>query len=300
MFNSADKNKAGVEKREVDPSRIVSVEEPSQATSPDRLISAEINTYSLKDIGRGALSADAMMKRIEELEVEVESERSKREFAETVARRAFEEVRQAIDHEPMTGLLTRGALYRRYDNWLGRVVDDGSDDLDNESLSPRRVVAYFVDIDDFKDVNTTFGHANGDIAIKVLASLMKSLNVSGLNTRLGGDECGAVRVMSGRAKDLRLAAEFRKEILSSIRDTKTGKLNESFLKNIFDKYEITGKAQDVVRGMLKGLSFSVGASSLPIADASGKDTIGSMLDKADKGMYGAKAHKVTRSLPRDD
>ena len=274
-----------------------------QSSSPDRLISAEIDKSIPERIGRRALSADALMRRIEELEAEVKRERDGREFAETVARRAFEATREAIDHEQMTGLLTRGSLRRRYDSWLGRSVDVESDDVDGESLSSRCVVAYFVDIDDFKDVNDTFGHANGDIAIKVSASLLESLNGSGLNARLGGDEFAAVRVVRGGVEDPLLAAEFRKEILGYIRDTETGKLNEPFFSSVVDKYEVTEKNQDIIRSMLEGLSFSVGASSLPIADARGQDTIGSMLDDADDGMYGDKKdkeHRITRRLPRDN
>ncbi len=276
-----------------------------QAADSDHLNSVEKRISSEKKVGLGALSADALMQRIEELEAELESERGKRDFAESVAKRAFEEARRAIDHEPMTGLLTRGGLYRQYDNWLDEFMADESDYADGESLSSRRVVAYFVDLDDFKIINSTYGHANGDIAIKVLASLLESEDDSGLNARLGGDECAAVRVVSGGVEeDLQLATEFREKMLGSIRDTETSQLNESFFKDVVDKYEVNPDDQDRARSMLEVLSFSVGSSSLPIADANGRDNIGLMLDHADKMMFDAKAkskaRKVTRSLPRDD
>ena len=48
---------------------------------------------------------------------------------------------------------------------------------------------YFIDFDDFKDINDTHGHQVGDEALKEIANvLMESIGSSGLVGRFGGDE----------------------------------------------------------------------------------------------------------------
>lgn len=46
-----------------------------------------------------------------------------------------------------------------------------------------------LDIDGFKEINDTYGHQIGDLALKLIsASIMKSIENKGISIRYGGDE----------------------------------------------------------------------------------------------------------------
>ncbi|MFH8793292.1 GGDEF domain-containing protein [Streptomyces sp. NPDC017941] len=85
----------------------------------------------------------------------------------------------AARRDPLSGLATRAAFERR----AGRALARG----------PHAVL--LVDLDGFKRLNDTFGHAAGDEAIRsTAASLADALSGprGGLAARLGGDEFAAV------------------------------------------------------------------------------------------------------------
>ena len=55
--------------------------------------------------------------------------------------------------------------------------------------SDRELILFFADLDGLKQINDTFGHTEGDSALKTVASIMKStLRSSDLIARFGGDE----------------------------------------------------------------------------------------------------------------
>ena len=83
--------------------------------------------------------------------------------------------------DQLTGLGNRRALFELLDGFLAEPEDaDG----------PARSLAFmFVDLDRFKEVNDSFGHATGDELLRQLgARLQGSLRESDLVVRLGGDE----------------------------------------------------------------------------------------------------------------
>ncbi|MGW5178241.1 GGDEF domain-containing protein [Streptomyces sp. NPDC004082] len=90
--------------------------------------------------------------------------------------------------DPLTGLWTRDAFTRR----ARRLLRD-----------PRAVVV-LADVDKFKHVNDTFGHAVGDALLKATADrLAHYVGASGVAGRLGGDEFAAVLIDDhGTAADL--------------------------------------------------------------------------------------------------
>ncbi|MBS1837825.1 MAG: PAS domain S-box protein [Actinobacteria bacterium] len=76
-------------------------------------------------------------------------------------------------HDPLTGLANRGLL----ESWI-----------DEHHDGPRTALVY-IDLDGFKDVNDTFGHAVGDQMLTVVASRLSSgSRQEDLVARLGGDE----------------------------------------------------------------------------------------------------------------
>ena len=83
-------------------------------------------------------------------------------------------------HDPLTGLPNRRRFVERLDGALGRV-----------NRGPLAVL--FVDLDDFKTVNDSLGHAAGDaLLVAVAGRLQNVLRADDLAARLGGDEFGII------------------------------------------------------------------------------------------------------------
>ncbi len=92
------------------------------------------------------------------------------EATHTLARRAF--------HDELTGLPNRAKL-----------VHELQDRLDRARASGRQVGALFLDLDRFKVVNDSLGHAAGDELLRLVADrLQKAVRPHDLVARLGGDE----------------------------------------------------------------------------------------------------------------
>jgi diguanylate cyclase (GGDEF)-like protein/PAS domain S-box-containing protein len=99
-------------------------------------------------------------------------------FREVTDRKLFEEeLRRQATTDPLTGLLNRTAFGDRLAA-ATIAIDPGA---------PPAVL--FVDIDDFKNVNDTLGHAAGDQLLKTVADrLTADVRVEDVVARLGGDE----------------------------------------------------------------------------------------------------------------
>ncbi|GAA0735727.1 sensor domain-containing diguanylate cyclase [Sphingomonas japonica] len=90
-----------------------------------------------------------------------------------------EELERAASLDPMTGLLNREVFRRSVGLALHRA----------RRQPDRRAALALIDIDHFKGVNDTHGHAAGDTAILVLADLMRSnLRAADQIGRIGGEE----------------------------------------------------------------------------------------------------------------
>lgn len=83
-----------------------------------------------------------------------------------------------VDHDILTGLLNQRCFARELARETARAARNGA---------PGAVL--LIDIDDFKGINDTFGHATGDEILKGIASVLKSrLRQTDFMARLGGDE----------------------------------------------------------------------------------------------------------------
>ncbi len=91
--------------------------------------------------------------------------------------RLKEELRYQAYHDPLTGLANRSLFVEQVNDALTRPTVD------------QVPVVLFIDLDNFKDVNDTLGHAAGDRLLVAVADRVKSCIRSGdLAARLGGDE----------------------------------------------------------------------------------------------------------------
>ncbi|SNZ11215.1 diguanylate cyclase (GGDEF) domain-containing protein [Persephonella hydrogeniphila] len=77
----------------------------------------------------------------------------------------------------------------------------------------RKIAIIVFDIDNFKVINTSYGHEIGDLFLKSLAKKLKSLSKSNWTvSRIGGDEFG-IAIYDIKSKDLLLEVEKLKEEL---------------------------------------------------------------------------------------
>ena len=156
----------------------------------------------------------------------------------------------AATHDPLTGLANRPSFTAQLERELAR------------SRRDRRAVAVlFLDVDGFKRVNDTHGHAAGDaLLVAIGARLRERLRGQDLVARLGGDEFLALLV------DLPADAS---EAVATV----TADLTASMA----DPFELVGVRHRI--------TLSVGAAVHPW-DGTGADQL---IAAADDAMYAAKA-----------
>lgn len=102
----------------------------------------------------------------------------------TERRRAEQRIEHMALHDGLTGLPNRANYTERLDAEVQRAARDGE-----------RVAVIGIDLDRFKEVNDTHGHATGDAVLRLLAERMTGvLEGSELVARFGGDEFAAYKV----------------------------------------------------------------------------------------------------------
>ena len=96
-----------------------------------------------------------------------------------LVREKTRELTHQASHDPLTGLANRALVLESAERMLAR----------NRRVANGFAAAMFVDLDNFKRINDTLGHAAGDELLKVTASrLRETVRGSDLAGRLGGDE----------------------------------------------------------------------------------------------------------------
>jgi diguanylate cyclase (GGDEF)-like protein len=126
--------------------------------------------------------------------------RLRAELAATRARLA--EVELLADRDPLAPVLNRRAFLRELHRTIAYCQRYGAE----ASLA-------FFDLDGFKAVNDTYGHAAGDAALKVVAATLSAhVRESDVVGRLGGDEFGVILAQADRAQAEIKAASLVEEL----------------------------------------------------------------------------------------
>ncbi|HEY5173424.1 MAG TPA: EAL domain-containing protein, partial [Acidimicrobiia bacterium] len=118
-------------------------------------------------------------------------------------RRNFERrLAHAADHDPLTGLLNRRSLDRELRRHTARVLRYGATGA-----------VLMLDLDHFKYLNDTQGHAAGDeLLVRIAQALRERLRASDVLARLGGDEF-AVLLPGGEEPETQAVAESLLEVV---------------------------------------------------------------------------------------
>lgn len=159
-----------------------------------------------------------------------------------MAERSSRSAKYLSRYDPLTGLLNRSAFTEMANDWLkGR----------------RARYAAYLDVDRFKLINDTHGHAVGDAVLRQIAGLIKSrCGADALIARMGGDEFTFL-----------LPQEFEGSV---------DQIAENLLKDASSEF--------TVEGVTIAISISIG-----IAEAVFEETLDGLLQRADTALFFAKA-----------
>ena len=172
---------------------------------------------------------------------------------------AEEEIEYLAFYDPLTQLPNRQMLMAR----LERALSHTHDPARNEIASINGALM-FIDLDNFKVLNDTLGHATGDLLLrKVATRLGACVRLSDTVARLGGDE---FVVMLENLPDTALAATEYSRIVA-----------QRILLALSDTYDLAGHQHDS--------TCSIGVTLF----SKREQNMGDLLKQADLAMYQAKA-----------
>ena len=181
-------------------------------------------------------------------------ERETLRSALVAASQTREELRTLAYHDTLTGLPNRSLLQDRLAIAIAHARRQAN-----------RLAVLFLDLDDFKAVNDSFGHAFGDrLLVEVAGRLRASVRSGDSVARFGGDEFVVLLDEVSEAQD---AARVAKKVLEALRAP----------------YRLDGR--------LVRVAASVGMSVFPDDGAS----CGELLRQADAAMYRNKQDDVHRT-----
>ena len=162
--------------------------------------------------------------------------------------RIFENTIKNIKYDKLTGLYTRHFFDDSLQREIGRAKRYETD-----------LSVLFLDLDDFKKVNDTFGHLAGDYVLESIAAIIrKQIRSEDIAARYGGEEIIIILPETGKVQGLILSERIRK------------KIEEAYF--VFEDKKIV-------------MTISGGLASLPIDTTTGAD----LVKYADTAMYRAKA-----------
>lgn len=196
-------------------------------------------------VGILSTSRNRALGKVESATAALRADIERRELVEAALREREEELHLMALTDPLTGLANRRAFMDKLDQSHARAAR-------HDSLL--RVL--FCDVDDFKTINDTFGHAAGDsVLCEVAARLLQHFRAEDTVGRLGGDEFAII------CED-----------------------GSSFTEELLDRLRQVLAVPYTVGGQVIGATVSVGSASPHDGETSAQ-----LLDRADSTMYLVKA-----------
>ena len=168
-------------------------------------------------------------------------------------------IRQQANFDSLTGLFNRHKFYEIL-----------REEIDQSRETKKGFALFFLDLDEFKDVNDTLGHGVGDALLRRVANRLRNrVRSRDVVARLGGDEFTIIISNVKRTEDL-----------------------ASIAQNVCDAIS----SEFMIQGHSINVSTSVGITQFP-ADANSADE---MLINADQAMYASKNSGRNRYTFFDD
>ena len=174
-----------------------------------------------------------------------------------------DEARRASLHDPLTGLPNRALFNDRLEHGLAVAARNGL-----------HFAVMFLDLDDFKMINDSYGHDVGDLVLQMIAGrLKKTTREDDTVCRHGGDEFLYILMETESEQDIAIVAE-------------------KIIKVVQEPCDI--RVRDISVSLI--INPSIGISIFP-KDGTTSDAL---LDVADKAMYRAKHNKYGYSFADDE
>lgn len=119
--------------------------------------------------------------------------------------------------DQLTGLYNRRCLDRQLDKFIERAHDTGTD-----------LALILVDVDDFKSVNDSHGHAAGDAVLRGIGAVISDcVRTSDLPCRFGGDEFAVVLTEMEASRALERAEAIRRRVERMVADPARSAISSS-------------------------------------------------------------------------
>ncbi len=159
------------------------------------------------------------------------------------------QLKKLASTDPLTGLFNRRVFLEQLENEREKVVR-----LDNYS-----VVLLMLDLDFFKRINDTYGHATGDEVLKAFAKIARNNSRAiDIPARLGGEEFAILLAGADRNDAFSMAERLREQVAELCINHQAGPVK---------------------------ITVSIGAACVFLNDSNGED----VMHRADAALYEAKA-----------
>ena len=223
----------------------------SIASASERLQDETVTTTEIKSCLSSMLQGnEKMQQQMADLDSKLQSSKSQVDgLRDTLA-----ELQKTILIDPLTGIGNR------------RLFDATIIVADEPRTSDKHLYLFLVDLDKFKNINDTHGHATGDDVLRFVGSALKKIALEATIARYGGDEFA---------------------VFASIEPDQAKQLAEDICQYFFEN-DLTVRSTGEPLGKL---TISLGAALLRREDNSD-----SWFERADKLLYSAKSSGRNRVM----